>query len=338
MDKETLEKYEPKLYRLFSNSRKNNRLCGAYLLYGPKNSPLKETALYLAQSLSCENDIFACKQCNSCKRFESGIRPDFLMIDGQNDMIKKGDIQNLEKKFSLSTYEKGHSLCYVINKIENINNEAANALLKFLEEPKVGQVAFLTTNNLNKVLPTILSRSTTIRVDPINQKELSKKLQETEIFLDEEKKKTKPIHLSATQAYILSLNYASIDEIKEALINEPNILDGISAGEAFINDYCINYRTACFTLLKETTILKESKCYNWMYLTIQTVFEEVLIDEIDEDNPFSENIKDLSKNTPEIKNGLKVIKEILTHKNLNYNPTLTSARFLTSLQIERRKQ
>ena len=48
MDQATLEKYEPVCAKLFYNSVKNNRLSGAYLLYGPKNAPLKEVAFYLA--------------------------------------------------------------------------------------------------------------------------------------------------------------------------------------------------------------------------------------------------------------------------------------------------
>ena len=164
MNREILEKYQPKLTRLFTNSRKSNRLSGAYLLYGPKNAPLKETALYLAQSLGCETDLLACNECNSCKRFLEGVRPDFILIDGQREMIKKGDIQALEKKFSLSAYEKGHSLCYVINKVDNINNEAANAILKFLEEPPSETYAILTSQNEAKVLPTILSRCESLRL------------------------------------------------------------------------------------------------------------------------------------------------------------------------------
>ena len=335
MNREILEKYQPKLTRLFTNSRKSNRLSGAYLLYGPKNAPLKETALYLAQSLGCETDLLACNECNSCKRFLEGVRPDFILIDGQREMIKKGDIQALEKKFSLSAYEKGHSLCYVINKVDNINNEAANAILKFLEEPKVGQVAFLTTNNLDKVLPTIRSRSISVRVDPIEPLHFQQELEEHEFLFEEEgKKKPKIVHLSSAQAYILSRNYATMEEVETLLSSETGIKDGIDAGEAFLNDYCSSYKTACFTLLKETALLKDGKCYNWMYLTILDVFESVLLNEKNENNPFADVIHSLRKHDEEIRKGVQVIKEVLTHKNLNYNPTLTSARLLHALDEE----
>lgn len=332
MDKQTLEKYESKLTRLFLNSRKKNRLSSAYLLYGPKNAPLKESALYLAKSLGCEKDLLACNACPSCKRFDDGIHPDFCFIDGQYDMIKKGDIQDLEKKFSLSAYEKGHSLCYVINKVDNINNEAANALLKFLEEPKVGQIAFLTTNNLDKVLPTIRSRSISIRLDPIDPKKVQKQLEETEITIQEEgKKKDTTLRINPYQAYILSRNYATIAELKKLFQVDLSWREGIDAAEAFLNDYASNLKLAKFTLLKQIAELKDSKCYNWMYLTILDVFQSVLLNEKKDDNPFGDLILYLQRRKPAIRKGVEVIKEVLTHKNLNYNANLTAARFLHAI-------
>ena len=250
-------------------------------------------------------------------------------------MIKKGDIQALEKKFSLSAYEKGHSLCYVINKVDNINNEAANALLKFLEEPKVGQVAFLTTNNPDKVLATIRSRSISVRVDPIEPLVFQQELEEHEFVMEEEgKKKTKTLHLSSIQAYILARNYATMEEVKALLNSDTGVKEGIDAAEAFLNDYCSSYKTASFTLLKETALLKDTKCYNWMYLTILDVFESVLLNDKNDHNPFSDVIHDLRKHQEEIRKGVEVIKEVLTHKNLNYNATLTAARFLHALDEE----
>lgn len=334
MNQETLKKYEPKLYRLFSNSKKQNRISSAYLLYGPTNAPLKEIAIYLSQSLNCEREIFACNECASCKRFISGTRPDFYIIDGQKDMIKKGDIQALEQKFSLSAIEKGHTLSYVINRVDNINNEAANALLKFLEEPKVGQIAFLTTNNPNKVLKTILSRSISIRINPIETDEFLKQLTDLELLLTDDKKKEKTIHLSSAQAYILSKSFSSIEDIKNQLKDEPHLLEGINSGEIFLNEYSINYNQACFTLLRETALLKDNKCYNWMYLTILDIFESVLLKQDDISNPFNDVIKTLKSHSIEIQKCVAVIKEVLNHKNLNYNATLIAARILSALKEE----
>ena len=108
MDKKILLKAEPKLAKLFINSRKKDRVANAYLLYGNRNAPLKETAVYLAKSLSCEQDLLACDNCPSCKRFNNGIRPDFYLIDGEETTIKKDDIKSLESAFQVAVANNKH--------------------------------------------------------------------------------------------------------------------------------------------------------------------------------------------------------------------------------------
>ena len=167
MDKETFEKTQAKLAKLFLNSRKSNRLSHAYLLYGEINSPLVDSAMYLAKSLYCTKDLLACNSCLECQKFEENNHPDFTFIDGRAKGLKKEDINYLSEKYSLGTVEKNHTACYIIGEISNITEEAANALLKFLEEPSTPLVAILTTTNIEKCLPTIVSRCVTVKVNPL---------------------------------------------------------------------------------------------------------------------------------------------------------------------------
>ena len=129
MDKKILLKAEPKLAKLFINSRKKDRVANAYLLYGNRNAPLKETAVYLAKSLSCEQDLLACDNCPSCKRFNNGIRPDFYLIDGEETTIKKDDIKSLESAFQVAVANNKHkSIIYLHEKGANINSIDKNNL------------------------------------------------------------------------------------------------------------------------------------------------------------------------------------------------------------------
>jgi DNA polymerase-3 subunit delta' len=329
MDKETLFHYEPKLAKLFENSRKSNRLSNAYLLYGDRNAPLKETAVYLSESLSCEKDLFACRSCPSCRRFENGVRPDFALIDGEVTTIKKEDIRALESAFSLSALEKGHRLTYVIHRIENITEEASNSLLKFLEEPKEGQVAFLTSYNLTSVLPTILSRCILIRVDPISPEAFYQDLLGTTFTLEGEKEK---ITLSAGEAYILSRLYSDKDEVRDLLFADDSFRTGFAAAEAFLNDLAADPQAGAFTLLRQVSLIKDSKCYNWLYLTISKVFTAGLVKDSDPDNPFAEVIQSLSQRPEALERGEAVIRNALASKQLNYNPTSVSAKLLTALE------
>lgn len=336
MDQDTFLKYEPKAAKLFINSRKTGRLSSAYLLYGERNAPLKETALYLAKSLGCENDLLACDECDSCKRFNKGIHPDFVLIDGETTRIKKEDIQSLQDKFSESAFEKGHRLCYVIHRIENITEKAANTILKFLEEPREGQVAILTSYNIDKVLKTILSRSVLVRIDPLDMDQMQRELINNPIILSgEKKKKEEEIRFNDGQAYILSHYFSSYESVNETLLQDTSFLEGYQIAESFLNDLTVSSSQAGYTLLLQTSLKKGTSCYNWMYLILHDVFASVLLDNVKEDNPFRDIIQKLSKNKDKIARADAVVKEALAYQHINYNPTLLSARLIRALDEEK---
>ncbi len=336
MDKDTFLQYEPKAAKLFINSRKTGRLSSAYLLYGERNAPLKETALYLAKSLGCEKELLACDQCDSCKRFNKGIHPDFVLIDGETTRIKKEDIQNLQDKFSESAFEKGHRLCYVIHRIENITEKAANTILKFLEEPREGQVAILTSYNIDKVLKTILSRSVLVKIDPLDMDKMQRDLINNPIILSgEKKKKEEEIHFNEGEAYILSRYFSYYDSVKNTLTQDSSFLEGYQIAESFLNDLTVSTSQAGYTLLLQTSLKKGTSCYNWMYLILHDVFASVLLDNVKDDNPFRDIILKLSKNKDKIARADAVVKEALAYQHINYNPTLLSARLIRALDEEK---
>lgn len=338
MDKETFEKYESKACKLIVNSRKMNRLSSAYLLYGQRNAPLLDTALFIAKSLGCERGYLACDECDSCKRFNNGVHPDFVLIDGQNQRIKKEDIQNLETKFSKSAFEKNHRLCYVINRIENITEIAANTILKFLEEPKEGQVAILTTYNLEKVLKTIRSRSIEVRIDPIDPKALMEELENTEIEFnnDGKKKKKENLRLSAGECYVLSQFFSDKKAVLKALNEDTSFHEGYQMAEDILNALATSKAEGAYSILRQTSQKHTSTCYNWMYLTIHDVFAATLLDTNNEDNPFHDIIDILRKDLRKVKEADDIVKEALAYQHVNYNQTLLAAR-LAKVLIEEKK-
>lgn len=331
MDKETLLSKERKLATLFVNSRKKNRLSNAYLLYGTRNAPLKEVALYLAKSLSCERDLLACNQCDSCVRFDKGIHPDFYLIDGSVDTIKKESVKSLLSAFSLSALEKGHTLSYVIHRVDNITDEAANTLLKFLEEPREGQIAFLTTDNITRVLPTIRSRSIEVRVDPIDVETFYQDLQET-TFTDE---KGKEIALPITALYVLSRLFPSKEEVRQLLSKDDSFRTGFDAAESFLNALARSERDGALSLLESAHQIKESACYNWMYLTIDTIFEECLFSEGAADSPFADIERRLSKNPEGLLRGKEIVRKALSLRQINLSNTAIAAELVRSISEEK---
>ena len=145
---------------------------------GSKGIGKFELAINYAQSLLCQHpDLsgFACGKCPSCHWFEQGSHPDFrllqpeaLSLDGEDgESAKKpsrnisvDQIRGLADFFGMSAHQGGRRVI-VIHPAETMNANAANALLKSLEEPPPGLLFILVSHKPQQLLPTILSRCLT---------------------------------------------------------------------------------------------------------------------------------------------------------------------------------
>lgn len=162
--KDYLKKYQPIIYQTFKNALSSGRLSHAYLLSGNSGMPLKETAMFLAKSLLCDNPVdLACNSCITCIRIDEGNYPDVIVIDGAASKIKKGDVERIMDNFDKTALESKGIMIYILHLVETMTAQAVNSLLKFLEEPGTNIYAFLTTENESKILPTILSRTQILR-------------------------------------------------------------------------------------------------------------------------------------------------------------------------------
>ena len=172
---EYLKVYQPVIYQTFINAMNNDRLSHAYLIEGKAGTPLLEVAKCLGKTLICDDPSpLACNTCISCLRVDSDYYPDFVVIRAEKGVIKKGQVQALETAFSKEAYEAKGIRVYIIDLVENMNEEAVNSLLKFLEEPHPNIYAFLTTNNENILLPTIVSRCQVFHLKTLNRRKVIK--------------------------------------------------------------------------------------------------------------------------------------------------------------------
>lgn len=175
MDKEQLKKEQPVVYRTLSNALKQDRLAHAVLLTGPKGAPKTKTALLLAQSLVCEHtdeDGFACQACSACQRIQKEEAIDFRWIHGDQARIKKKEILELQEFFESTSVERANRRIYFLEQFDHATPDAANSLLKFLEEPAPGIFAILSADEKSNVLPTIQSRCQWIPFRPASSKRL----------------------------------------------------------------------------------------------------------------------------------------------------------------------
>ena len=172
LDKYLKEK-QPIIYQTFTNSLKNHTLSHAYLIVGNPGTPLLETAKFLAKTVLCDDPSpLACSNCITCLRIESENYPDVITLDGSKATIKKEDVLNIESRFEKTAFETKGIMIYIIHLVENMTLEAVNSILKFIEEPEGEVYAFLTTNNVNNVLPTIVSRCQLLNLKSVDRKEV----------------------------------------------------------------------------------------------------------------------------------------------------------------------
>ena len=179
--RDILKQQQPILYQILLQSFQNQKIPHAFLLVG-KNASLP--AHFIAKSLICEDDILACDQCNECRRIDEHNYGDFIYYNGQDETIKKPQIEYIQDQFSKSALE-GKAKIYLMENIENSTSEAMNSLLKMLEEPTAGIYAIFTCQNLNRVLPTIQSRCQVIQLLPSSQKMLREELKKEDISQDD---------------------------------------------------------------------------------------------------------------------------------------------------------
>lgn len=176
----------------------NDRIGQAYLFHGSDGVGKFTTALYFGMALNClsKSEFRPCGVCSSCRKFLALDHPDLLYVfptpnlglnlDGEitktdyrkeyegyirnkietpwedyqfsaNIMIRVESMNWMIKRLNLSAYEASYRVC-IIEDADQMNIATSNAFLKTLEEPPEATIIILITNNLSKLLPTIVSR------------------------------------------------------------------------------------------------------------------------------------------------------------------------------------
>jgi len=146
---------------VFQRSLEKGTLAHAYLLVGLPHVGKMTLALNLAQAVNCEATEPPCGQCGSCRRIAQGSHADVQVIGlGGNGSLSEArpqaeigiaQIREIQHSASLPPFE-GRYRIYIIDGAEQLSIEAANCLLKTLEEPAAGVIFVLLTVN-DRLLP-----------------------------------------------------------------------------------------------------------------------------------------------------------------------------------------
>ncbi len=166
---------QDKILSLLDYSLKTDAIAHAYLLAGPRHVGKGTLAVNLAQALNCDGPEPPCGQCRSCQRILEGKHADVTPI-GLDSKTEIGidDIRGLQRLANLPPYE-GKCKVFIIDDAEYLSTEAANSLLKILEEPPLRVVWLLLAAEEERLLPTIISRCQRLELKPVP----SERVQET---------------------------------------------------------------------------------------------------------------------------------------------------------------
>lgn len=166
---------QERVIKLLKGTINKGRIPGAFIFSGDPLIGKTTTAIEYAKALNCQllEDNDSCDSCPSCKKIDRGIHPDFKIIKAEKDTITVENIRELEEFVSLSPLEGKYKVVIVKN-AEKLNQYAANAMLKTLEEPPPSTLIILTCENVDILPEALVSRAFKVHFTPLSREAVEK--------------------------------------------------------------------------------------------------------------------------------------------------------------------
>ncbi len=155
---------QEKAKKILERSLASGRIAHAYLFRGPDGVGKQLCAGIVAARINCRQNSqaqSACGTCHSCRKYLSGSHPDITLVSPDGGTIKIDRVRELCRSLSYPPYESPTRVV-VIEDVHTMRPEAANSLLKTLEEPPENNLLILTAGAGTEVLATIVSRCQTV--------------------------------------------------------------------------------------------------------------------------------------------------------------------------------
>ncbi|MFQ6084129.1 MAG: DNA polymerase III subunit gamma/tau [Candidatus Aminicenantia bacterium] len=218
------------IVKTLTNAISEGMISHAYLFSGPRGSGKTTIARLLAKAVNCENrkkgELEPCNKCNSCLEIMKGNSMDLIEIDAASH---RGidDIRELRNGIRFVPTKSKYKV-FIVDESHQLTKEAANALLKTLEEPPEHAIFVLATTEAHKMIPTIISRCQRFDFLKLTSPEIIKKLK---IISEKEK-----IEIEKVALELIALNSEGSIRDAESLLNQIFTLYGGSEKEIKAED------------------------------------------------------------------------------------------------------
>jgi DNA polymerase-3 subunit delta' len=154
------------------------RVPNSLLFSGPEGVGKRQTAVTLAKALNCrESRPDSCDECPACRAIDAGRFPDLMVLSGEERDIPIDEIRFLKQMAFLKPMV-GRRRVFILDQAEKMSGDAANSLLKVLEEPPSFSHFILLTSSPFLLLPTIISRCQTLAFSAVSKEEIEEILAE----------------------------------------------------------------------------------------------------------------------------------------------------------------
>jgi len=160
--------------KILVKALQKNRVPNSLLFCGPEGVGQREMALVLAKALNCQQKIDdACESCASCRAVNAGNFPDVIELQPEGNVLKIEQMRFLRDTAYLKPMI-GKRRVFIVAEAEKMTEEAANSLLKILEEPPLFSYIILMTHNPFLLMSTIKSRCQILNFLPISKEDIEK--------------------------------------------------------------------------------------------------------------------------------------------------------------------
>jgi DNA polymerase III subunit delta' len=156
------------------------RLSHGILIHEDPGAGGLELARWITQRVNCTSSLAPCGECQSCRWVAAGQHPDVTQLspEGESKQILIQPVRDLAADLALTAHTKGYKVA-VISPADAMNPFAANALLKTLEEPPARTLVLLVTSQPSRLLPTLRSRCSKLRLVAPSREEAARYLEDT---------------------------------------------------------------------------------------------------------------------------------------------------------------